>query len=151
MNLSVVIIIFVALFALGALLAARAGIRSIQFARKVVFYRTRQAYMATGWQWLIVSGVLTIISVGSGIFGQRVVNQIFPPPPTPTATLTSTPLPTATDTPSPTSTETLTATLTPDGTLTLAVFLSRTPTFTATLTVTPSPTLTPSVTAGCDG
>jgi len=70
MNPSVIVIILVALFALGALLAARAGIRSIQFARKVVFYRTRQAYMATGWQWLIVAGALSIIAIASGVFGQ---------------------------------------------------------------------------------
>src|SRR5512147_2351528 len=101
MNLSVVIIVIVALFALGALLAARAGIRSIQFARKVVFYRTRRAYMATGWQWLIIAGVLVIAAISSGVFGQAAVNQIFPPPPTPTATLTATPLPTSTLTPSP--------------------------------------------------
>jgi len=104
MNPSVVVFILVALFALGALLAARAGIRSIQFARKVVFYRTRQAYMATGWQWLIVAGVLAILSVGSSVFGQQAMNQIFPPPPTPTSTFTPTPPPTATRTSSPTHT-----------------------------------------------
>src|SRR4026207_2574870 len=102
MNPSVVVFILVALFALGALLAARAGIRSIQFARKVVFYRTRGAYMATGWQWLIVAFVLFSFSIASAAFGQTVVNQIFPPPPTPTASPTLPPSPTATRTPSPT-------------------------------------------------
>src|SRR5262245_60022791 len=134
MNPSVVVLILVALFALGALLAARAGIRSIQFARKVVFYRTRRAYMATGWQWLIVSGVLTILAISSGVFGLTAMNRIFPPPPTPTPTSTSTPLPTATQTPRPTDTLTPSATNTPNGTLTFVAVLSQT----ATPSVTPS-------------
>ena len=85
MSMGLGVTIVVILFALGALLAARAGIRSIQFARKVVFYRTRSAYMATGWQWLIVAFVLLSFTIASAVFGQTVVNQIFPPPPTPTA------------------------------------------------------------------
>ena len=52
MSADAIIILLVALLAAGALLAARAGIRSIQRARKVVFYRTRRSYMLAGWQWL---------------------------------------------------------------------------------------------------
>src|SRR5512147_1452531 len=110
MSMGLGIVVVVALFALGALLAARAGIRSIQFARKVVFYRTRQAYTATGWQWLIVAFVLFTFSIASAAFGQTVVNQVFPPPPTPTTSPTWTPLPTSTPIPSPTNTNTPTVT-----------------------------------------
>ena len=44
MSISAGVTLIVVLFAVLALLAARAGIRSIQSARTVVFYRTRQAY-----------------------------------------------------------------------------------------------------------
>ena len=49
MSIEVIIILLVALLAAGTLLAGRAGIRSIQQARKVVFYRTRRSYMLAGW------------------------------------------------------------------------------------------------------
>lgn len=53
MSIGAGVILIVAFFAAGALLAARVGIRSIQSARKVVFYRTRRAYMRAGAQWLV--------------------------------------------------------------------------------------------------
>src|SRR5829696_8653472 len=52
MSINAGIIVLAILCAIGALLAARAGIRSIQSARTVVFYRTRRARMLAGWQWL---------------------------------------------------------------------------------------------------
>src|SRR5688572_31130011 len=112
------IIIIIVVLTLGAMLAARAGIRSIQSARKVVFYRTRSSYMLAGWQWLALAIVLFSFVVASALFGETVANQIFPPPPTVTLTSTSTPLPTRTPLPTSTNTHTPTATLTPDGTLT---------------------------------
>src|SRR6266542_3454920 len=104
----------VAFFAIGALLAARAGIRSIQSARKVVHFRTRRAYMLAGWQWLALALVLLSFTIASALLGKPVANEFFPLPPTPTVTSTSTPVPTATLAPSPTITETSTVTLTPE-------------------------------------
>jgi hypothetical protein len=128
------VILVVVLFALGALLAARAGIRSIQSARKVVFYRTRRAHMLAGWQWLALALVLFTFTVASALFGESVANEIFPPSPTPTLAPTLTPLPTVTLVPSPTSTDTPPVTATP----------SRTVTPVPTSTFTPTPTRTPS-------
>ena len=102
MTIDAGIIIIIFILALGAILAARAGIRSIQSARKVVFYRTRRSYMLAGWQWLALAIVLFSSVVASALFGEPVANQLFPPSPTTTLTPTSTPLPT--DTPLPTST-----------------------------------------------
>jgi hypothetical protein len=50
MGTEVVIVLLVAVLAAGTLLAGRAGIRSIQRARTVVFYRTRRSHMLAGWQ-----------------------------------------------------------------------------------------------------
>ncbi|MEO7838543.1 MAG: hypothetical protein ABIU06_04260, partial [Anaerolineales bacterium] len=58
MTIDAGIIIIIVVLALGAILATRAGIRSIQSARKVVFYRTRRSYMLAGWQWLALAIVL---------------------------------------------------------------------------------------------
>ena len=142
MSNGLVVILVVALLAIGALLAARAGVRSIQTARKLAFYRTRRERVLAGWQWLILALVLFSFSAASALFGEPVANQLFPPPTAtalPTQTLTPTPLPTATLIPSSTTTQTATATVTPDGTLT------PTPTFTSTPT--PTPSQTPSQTA----
>src|SRR5512134_687761 len=78
MSTSAIVILLVALLAAGGLLAARAGIRSIQHARKVVFYCTRKAYMLAGWQWLLLALVLFSTTVASALFGEPVANQIFP-------------------------------------------------------------------------
>src|SRR6185369_8479683 len=123
MSISAGIMILVVLLAIGALLSARAGIRSIQSARTVVFYRTRRARMVAGQQWLGVSFVLLIFTVAAAVFGRPAVYQIFPQaiPPTPTstwtATSTQTPLPTFTNTNIPTATQTSNATITPAPTL----------------------------------
>src|SRR5215212_6143198 len=78
MSAGPIIILLVALLAAGALLAARAGIRSIQRARKVVFYRTRRSYMLAGWQWLVLALVLFSSTVASALFGEQFTNQLFP-------------------------------------------------------------------------
>ena len=70
MSIEVIIILLVALLATGTLLAGRAGIRSIQQARKVVFYRTRRSYMLAGWQWLVLALVLLSSTVASVLFGE---------------------------------------------------------------------------------
>src|SRR5262245_36871627 len=105
MSIGAGVILIVAFFAAGALLAARAGIRSIQAARKVVFYRTRRAYMRTGGQRLVLAFVLFLFTIASALFGEPVANQFFPPTLTPIVTSTRTPLPTETLIPSPTNTD----------------------------------------------
>src|SRR5512147_1980886 len=144
MSAEAVIILLVALLAAGTLLAGRAGIRSIQQARKVVFYRTRRTYMLAGWQWLVLALVLFSSTVASALFGEAAANQIFPPTLTPTLVPTETPLPTTTFTLVPTATKTHTVTLMPNGTVTPSSTVTQAPseTRTATLTLTPFPTRT---------
>src|SRR5215217_4197850 len=79
MSTEVIMIVIVAFLAAGTLLAGRAGIRSIQQARKVVFYRTRRSYMLAGWQWLVLALVLLSSTVASALFGEPVANQLLAP------------------------------------------------------------------------
>src|SRR5512146_1379891 len=96
MSTSAIVIFVVALLAAGGLLAARAGVRSIQRARKVVFYRTRKAYMLAGWQWLALALILFSSTVASALFGEPVANQILQPTGVPVDLPLSTPLPSST-------------------------------------------------------
>src|SRR5688500_16244060 len=96
MSIEVIIILLVALLGAGTLLAGRAGIRSIQQARKVVFYRTRRSYMLAGWQWLVLALVLVAFTVASALFGEPRPHQILAASPLtpgvlPTRTSTSLP------------------------------------------------------------
>ncbi|HLO28517.1 MAG TPA: hypothetical protein VK249_05250, partial [Anaerolineales bacterium] len=111
MSTGALVILLVALLAAGTLLAARIGIRSIQRARKVVFYRTRRAYMLAGWQWLVLALVLFSSTVASALFGEPIAQQLIPAAPSaiiglPTETFTSSladlDLPTASPTTAPT-------------------------------------------------
>src|SRR5512147_2021976 len=118
MSAEAIIILLVALFAAGTLLAGWAGIRSLQRARTVVFYRTRKAYMLAGWQWLVWALILFSSTVVSALLGGPMANQIFLQTDVPVDLPFSTPLPSPTLEPSLTQTELLpTMTLTPDGTL----------------------------------
>ena len=67
------LLILVLAFSIGALLAAWAGIRSLQSARSVVFYRTRQARMMAGRQWLGFSLALVLFAVVAVSFGNSVI------------------------------------------------------------------------------
>ncbi|HQX16231.1 MAG TPA: hypothetical protein PLA27_07390, partial [Anaerolineales bacterium] len=113
------VILLVLFFAIAALLAARVGIRSIQTARTMVFYRKRQSYMRYGRQWLTVALMALIASGASALFGKPIANQILPPSPTPSTTSTATALPTITPLPTRTATSTPDATLTPSPTSTV--------------------------------
>src|SRR6266498_3111264 len=168
MSISAGIIVLVVLFAIGALLSARAGIRSLQSARSVVFYRTRRARMLAGQQWLVLAFVLFAFTIAFAAFGRPVANQIFPPTLTPipsvtwTAIPTETPLPPSTNTNVPAATQTSNATLISPPTSSQALpTASQTPpppvavslTFTSppVATQTPPPTATiPSSTATID-
>ena len=154
MDTEAIIIILVALLAAGTLLAGRAGIRSIQRARTVVFYRTRRTHMLAGWQWLALALLLLSGTVASAFFGESLASQILSQSVTP-ATFTAspaepeptlTPAATRTSLPSPTSRQTQTADSGQTPTEP-AVFASpRSPTLTPSLTRTLPPTATPTIT-----
>ncbi|HJS20964.1 MAG TPA: hypothetical protein VJ785_19605, partial [Anaerolineales bacterium] len=72
MGTSIIGTLVAILFLVGAALSLRAGIRSIQSARTVVFYRTRRARMLAGWQWLAASLVLFFLAAGI-VFGGPLV------------------------------------------------------------------------------
>src|SRR5215208_7330717 len=120
MSAEAIIILLVALLGAGTLLAGQAGIRSIQRARKVVFYRTRKAYMLAGWQWLVLALVLFSSTVASALFGEPVANRFFPVTAAPIAMAISTSPPSETFIPPLTVTNRPVATSTPDVTLTPA-------------------------------
>ena len=67
------LLIIVLVLSVGALLAAWAGIRSIQSARSVVFYRTRQARMMAGWKWLATSLALVIADAGKKLQPEKLL------------------------------------------------------------------------------
>ena len=143
MSIGAVITLITSVFAVFALIAARAGIRSIQSARKVVFYRTRQARMATGWQWLITSFVLAVIATVIGVFGQPVTNRLFAPAPVPTVVSTSAPIATAPLLPQTADTDTPSATRTLAPTATLLETIAPPLSPAETATVQPTPSFTP--------
>ena len=126
MSISAGIIVLVIVFAVGALLSARAGIRSIQAARSVVFYRTRRARMVAGQQWLVVAFVLLALAIASAAFGQPIANQVLPPTLTPIPSATWTPEPTRTPLPPSTNTQTPVPTQLASETLTSAPTSSAT-------------------------
>ena len=78
------LLILVLVFSIGALLAAWAGIRSLQSARSVVFYRTRQARMMAGRQWLGFSVALVLLAVVVVTLGNSMIGWILSPAQTPT-------------------------------------------------------------------
>jgi len=160
--------ILVLVISVGALLAAWAGIRSIQSARSVVFYRTRQARMLAGRQWLGFSLAMVLFVIVAIAFGNSLLDRILSPASVPTTlpemTLTLSPpsSPANNGTAIPTATEPVFATETPGSLLTatspatpshtpsylgtytaLAVWTERRSTFIAMLSFTPTASRTP--------
>ena len=110
------------LVAIGALFVLRGGIRSIQVARQMTFYRLRQARIASGWTMLAFALFLFLIAIWLPLYGQPIAFTIYPPSPTIAPTLTPSMVPTMTVSP--------TITLTP--TITDTPLVSDTPTATGT-------------------
>ena len=112
-----------------AFIAVRGGLRTIQAARKMTFYRLRRQREAGGWRLLALAVVLVIVAVILPIYGLPIAYEYFPPSPTPSETPTITQVPTMTLSPtitlSPTVTDTAlvsdTPTITPTPSLPLAV------------------------------
>ncbi len=118
-------IALVILAAVFAVVSARSGLRLIQSARKMTFYRLRRQREAGGWRLLGLSALLVVFAVAVPMYGVPTVYHYFPP--TPTITFTPTRVPFRTITPSPT--------------ITLTPTVTDTPLVTDTPTITPTPSL----------
>jgi hypothetical protein len=115
----------VVLAALFALLSVRSGLRQLQSARKMTFYRLRRQREAGGWRLLGLAALLVLIAVAVPTYGVPTVYRFFPPTPTITPTFTITPFRSITPTPS----------------ITLTPTVTDTPLVTNTPTITPTPSL----------
>ena len=93
-----------------ALVSLWSGIRDIQSARKMTFFRLRHQRIASGWRLFGLALVLGILAIALPVFGEPVAYQYFPPSPTITLTPSLTPIPTITLTPSITVTPSITTT-----------------------------------------
>ena len=118
-------IALVILAAIFALVSARSGLRQLQSARKMTFYRLRRQREAGGWRLLGLSAFLLLFAVAVPMYGVPTVYRYFPP--TPTITLTPTITPYRSITPSPT--------------ITFTPTITDTPPVTDTATITPTPSL----------
>ncbi|MGA7193290.1 MAG: hypothetical protein WBW94_06630 [Anaerolineales bacterium] len=99
-----------------AVISLWSGIRDIQAARKMTFFRLRRQRIAAGWRLLGLALILVIIAIALPVFGEPVAYEYFPPSPTITLTPTITLIPTITLTPSITVTPSIT--LTPNASVT---------------------------------
>jgi type VI secretion system secreted protein VgrG len=116
---------------LGALWLFRSGIRTLQSARRLTFFRLRQQRVAAGWQLLGGSLLMVVFAVALVRFGEPVAYRYFPPSPTPSLTPTLTSIPTITLSP----------------TITLTPTITETPAITDTPTITPTPYIPPAIEA----
>jgi len=135
MDIRAGIITTIILAVLFALLLLRTGIRSIQLARKLTFYRLRQQRMSGGWRMLASGGILLLFAAWLGRFGEPVAYRYFPPSPTPSLTPTITLIPTITLSP----------------TITLTPTITNTPSVTDTPTITSTPYIPPAIEALFNG
>jgi len=101
----------------------RGGLRALQSARKMTFYRLRRQRQAGGWRLLGLALLLLALALWLPFYGEPLVYQYFPPSPTPSRTPTITPIPTLTLSP----------------TMTLSPTITDTPVITDTPTITPTP------------
>jgi len=110
MDIRAGIITTIILAVVFAIILFRMGIRSIQSARKLTFYRLRQQRMSGGWRMLAVGILLLLFAVWLGRFGEPVAYRYFPPSPTATLSPTISPVPSITLSPTITLTPTITDT-----------------------------------------
>lgn len=123
MDIRAGIIAIAVLIGIGALFTLRAGLANIQSARKLSFYRLRQARMSQGWWLVLGAAALVILAILFPIYSTPVAFKIFPPSPTIAPTLTPSIVPTMTLSP----------------TITLTPTITDTPLYTDTPTGTPVP------------
>ena len=131
MDIRAGIIAAVVLSVLGAILILRSGIRALQSARRLTFYRIKQQRQRSGWITLLVGLLVLSCGVWLSIFGEPVAYRYFPPSPTITLTPTITLVPTITLSP----------------TITLVPTITDTPSITDTATITPTPFIPPVIEA----
>ena len=74
----------------------RNGLRAIQSARKMTFYRLRRQREAGGWRLVGFSMLLLLLAIVLPVYGLPIAYEYFPPSPTPSLTPTITPVPTIT-------------------------------------------------------
>ena len=79
MDIRAGIITTIVLAVLFAILLFRGGIRSIQSARSLTFYRLRRQRMSGGWRMLIIAAIMLLFAVWLGRFGEPVAYRYFPP------------------------------------------------------------------------
>jgi hypothetical protein len=121
----------IVLAVVAALIFFRGGIRSIQSARKLTFYRLRRQRMSRGWR-MLFTGVLTLFfAVWLGRFGEPIAYRYFPPSPTASLSPTISPVPSITLSP----------------TITLTPTITDTPSVTDTPSITPTPFVPPAIEA----
>jgi len=121
MDIRAGVIAAIVLLVIGAMLIFRSGIRALQAARKLTFYRIKRQRQRGGWFTLLGAMLLTSCAVLLFFFGEPVAYRYFPPSPTPSLTPTITLVPT----------------------ITLSPTITLTPTITDTPSVTDTPTITP--------
>lgn len=95
---------------LGALWIFRSGLRALQSARKLTFYRIKRQRERDGWFTLIGAALLLSLAVWLSFYGEPIAYRYFPPSPTLTLTPTVTVVPTITLSPTITFTPTITDT-----------------------------------------
>jgi hypothetical protein len=117
------VIAVVVLLVIFALVGGRSGLRTIQAARKMTFYRLRRQREAGGWRLLGISMVLLLVAIWLPIYGLPIAYDYFPPTPTPSLTPTITVVPSITLVP----------------TITLTPTITDTPLVTNTATASPTP------------
>ncbi|MGD8404204.1 MAG: DUF308 domain-containing protein [Anaerolineales bacterium] len=131
MDIRAGIITTIVLAVLFAIILFRMGIRAIQSARKLSFYRLRQQRMSGGWRMMVIGILLLLFAVWLGRFGEPVAYRYFPPSPTITLTPTISPVPSITLSP----------------TITLTPTITDTPSVTDTPTMTSTPNIPPAIEA----
>ncbi len=118
-------IALVILAAVLAVVSLRSGLRQLQSARKMTFYRLRRQREAGGWRLLGLCALLVLFAAAVPMYGLPTVYHYFPPTPTITLTPSITPFRSVTPTPS----------------ITLSPTVTDTPLVTETPTITTTPSL----------
>ncbi len=125
-----------------AVVSARSGLRAIQSARKMTFYRLRRQRETGGWRLLGLALFLALFAVTLPLYGLPLAYRVIPLTPSITPTWTAVPYRTATGTPTailtPTVTDTPLVTMTPTITGTPALPLAVLALFQSQITPNPA-------------
>ncbi|MBV6396344.1 MAG: hypothetical protein HFACDABA_01942 [Anaerolineales bacterium] len=125
MDIRAGILAVAALLFIWALFVTRAGLANIRDARRLTFYRLKQARISQGWRLILFAALLAAAAIAVPVFGTPIAFHYFPPSPTVAPTWTPSVVPTITLSP----------------TITLTPTITDTPLYTDTPTGTPTPFL----------